>query len=1599
MTAQNNKTKAQLVFVAQIATEIVYGLMRKFKQSLKLALYRYRGHALLMMKKGISIFILVCFFVTGQIGTYSLYAQEVYLPTPGAMVHLSPEFNPPILKGIKVHPDNPFRFDFILDKGDSHEGSGQLKDDSSRFIKYFLTSLTVPEKDLWVNLSPYEKDRIVPESFGVTEMGRNLLAEDYMLKQITASLIYPEDDIGKKFWKRVYAQASKKYGTTNIPVNTFNKVWIVPQKAVVYENVKAGTAYVVESKLNVMLEQDYLSLSKHEGIQSDQAQTKETNELGGQIVREIVIPELVKEVNEGKNFAQLRQVYNSLILAVWYKKKMEDSVLAQVYEDKNKIAGMNIKDPQTKQKIYEQYLHAFKKGVYNYIKEEVDPATQESIPRKYFSGGFTATNLSTSPAMAVTHSAPNLSTVGSNFAMFTVDVRPYDQAMNTAEDDQIKDKKTSEFDDEIDRIAQESGIFLGSNTKVTLFIGASVKGYYCNLFENIVRRQYGFDMVYLPYPITISNPMTREESDKINLIKEQIRTNLRIAGAVITKPGKVVFHETDDNDIGAVNYIVKDYDSQTIARYAVDGEAWLKGLNHDFKKTYGKDYELAGKKVVIIGSGGAAREIAETLNNKAVDSVIFIDKNKDMLTGMQEMLKKLKADYFKDDPEDFIENTPENQNKINAAIRNAKLIINSATDKDHPQVSPLSSHEGFHEGQVVVDLMSRAKTGILLAAEEKGAVVYSGRSMFIYGMVIFMRGWMEKHKSTKPIPIPTEEQLVQSISLWLVNYAMLGNKIKGVLPGSITIRDGQTEHQVDIQIPRWMDLNKKIKQATFVFDIDGTLTPTGKENISGNNLEQIVRAVQLKHARSDLKIRIILISGSAYMRFVPSRFAKKVSELNWDKINDPEDVKKEIEGYLRERGQSAQEVRAFQTRGSIQQRIINPITKRFKEKGAALTPDDIQVFTATGGEKAEFDRIKQKFIYEKNEVGEFSDPEQLEVSRSLASNALRGLGKTLDKDFSGTIERLKNAKAFLGSSGVQELFEKATVGMDIEMLPFEHEMHIVFHDSKFQIDGDIAVSQAMEDFKRTAAFDHREGRYFPKSGKNFIIISLVDKSDQIKRLVPDKDEIIVGGGDSITDSFLWDKRFSDQILPLFFGKREDVAQHPDTILALHDNGDDKVYAQGSGKIMASVLDAMEQRKTWADVAFLNNRFSPRQVEALMETDHAMSSGKTHFFFTNHKTFAENIDQVKMRVNDADIIIYETVESNDHVYDEVSSGRLTPQDGMAEFERMEQRGVHRLRFPDGEAAFLKIIYKSGKKIYGEPVDMQEMGQLTYMSKNARWEFFGSFVNADIEQSLYWYRQAIMSDAERYFLREEATKMKVQEVREKDKRSNILVIKGAMHTPFYEAYKRDFPSENVTAEFLGFDGSASLNNELEREFCLQRFGLSEEREFSDGELLQAAIFEIMSVTATKINRDGLKKIVRRITRMADFENLSIYAKNHPPGRSIDEEEAYRLLSKHICDWLIDNKFATSEELARALHSKDEAMGAERNTGGIDFTAAQTPLEIKNEGEKIKFNLEPGLLVLLHNAPGFVPVIINVQPMTDLPAFLGLSGANKEMELSEI
>ncbi len=114
------------------------------------------------------------------------------LPAPGAMVTPSAAFVPVLLKGMTIHPENPLQFDFIIDSGNTDFKEDRIKTESERLVKYFLASMTIPKDDLCVNLSPYESDKIIPDELGKTELGRDMLTQDYILKQLTASYVSGE---------------------------------------------------------------------------------------------------------------------------------------------------------------------------------------------------------------------------------------------------------------------------------------------------------------------------------------------------------------------------------------------------------------------------------------------------------------------------------------------------------------------------------------------------------------------------------------------------------------------------------------------------------------------------------------------------------------------------------------------------------------------------------------------------------------------------------------------------------------------------------------------------------------------------------------------------------------------------------------------------------------------------------------------------------------------------------------------------------------------------------------------------------------------------------------------------------------------------------------------------------------------------------------------------------------------------------------------------------------------------------------------------------------------------------------------------------------
>lgn len=323
----------------------------------------------------------VSFLIVDILRVKASVASTIELPSPTALLPASKEFSYPLLKGLRLDPQNPLKIDFVIDRADKRKVSD---DEASILVRYFLTSLTVPQSDLWVNLSPYENDRIISDKLATTEMGRDMLAQDYILKQLSSTLTYPENHIGKNYWSEIYKRVQKQLGTINVPLDSFNKVWIVPGEAVIYEN--DNFAVVHRANLKVMLEEDYLA-SKENHSELKQSVKQVTNPLIADVMREQVLPAIEEDVNNNENFAQLRQVYHALILAKWFKKKFENSFYRH-YIDQRRVTGIDKANKDDKEIIYKTYVKAFEKGCYDYIKSAYDPQSQQKIKKRYFSGGL-----------------------------------------------------------------------------------------------------------------------------------------------------------------------------------------------------------------------------------------------------------------------------------------------------------------------------------------------------------------------------------------------------------------------------------------------------------------------------------------------------------------------------------------------------------------------------------------------------------------------------------------------------------------------------------------------------------------------------------------------------------------------------------------------------------------------------------------------------------------------------------------------------------------------------------------------------------------------------------------------------------------------------------------------------------------------------------------------------------------------------------------------------------------------------------------------------------------------------------------------------------
>jgi shikimate dehydrogenase len=242
---------------------------------------------------------------------------------------------------------------------------------------------------------------------------------------------------------------------------------------------------------------------------------------------------------------------------------------------------------------------------------------------------------------------------------------------------------------------------VSGNTTVCCLIGDPVTHSLSSLIHNAGYQSLSIDFIYVPF-------QARDIKPAIEAIR-----GLGIRGASITLPHKVTampyLDRVDDEarEIGAVNTIVNN--NGVLTGYNTDGTGARQALE--------EVTALAGKKAVLIGSGGGALAIAAALKKSSTRLVI--------LNRTVEKAKHL-AKLVNADDSGGLDKLP--------LIASADILINATSVGTWPEVNEsVIPRELLHQGLTVFDIVYNPReTRLLTEAKGKGCPVVYGYRMLLY---------------------------------------------------------------------------------------------------------------------------------------------------------------------------------------------------------------------------------------------------------------------------------------------------------------------------------------------------------------------------------------------------------------------------------------------------------------------------------------------------------------------------------------------------------------------------------------------------------------------------------------------------------------------------------------------------------------------------------------------------------------------------------------------------------------------------------------------------------------------------------------------------
>ncbi|MWC27552.1 shikimate dehydrogenase [Paenibacillus sp. MMS18-CY102] len=256
----------------------------------------------------------------------------------------------------------------------------------------------------------------------------------------------------------------------------------------------------------------------------------------------------------------------------------------------------------------------------------------------------------------------------------------------------------------------EMNVRVDSNTVLFGVIGDPIRHSKSPVMLNRAFREAGVNGIYTAFHIT---------TDKLGDFIAGVRA-MGIRGVNVTIPHKLdVMNHLDRIDesaraIGAVNTIVND--NGVLTGFNTDGIGYVRSLKEEAETS------LAGKHIVVLGAGGAARGIVYALTKESPASITIANRTEQRAIELASSMRE------------FTNVKGVSNDQLQSVCADADIIINTTSTGMFPNVdeSPVDA-AWLRPGAVASDIIyNPMKTKFLADAERQGCRIHGGLGMFIY---------------------------------------------------------------------------------------------------------------------------------------------------------------------------------------------------------------------------------------------------------------------------------------------------------------------------------------------------------------------------------------------------------------------------------------------------------------------------------------------------------------------------------------------------------------------------------------------------------------------------------------------------------------------------------------------------------------------------------------------------------------------------------------------------------------------------------------------------------------------------------------------------